>query len=108
MIAPIVTKGATQRTVYLPEDMTMVRYDGQNFSCTPCSKGEHTVEVPLSHAVFFIRSGKLLPVGKAVTNSRDVTVDDLQLLGDGDTYELYWDDGMTRDCTLNNIRLLKR
>ena len=108
MIAPIVTKGATQRTVYLPEDMTMVRYDGQNFSCTPCSKGEHTVEVPLSHAVFFIRSGKLLPVGKAVTNSRDVTVDDLQLLGDGDTYELYWDDGMTRDCTLNNIRLLKK
>ena len=66
------------------------------------------MEAALDQVVFFIRKNKLLPVGKAVTNSRDVTVDTLQLLGDGDAYELYWDDGMTRDCTLNNIRLLKK
>lgn len=107
MIAPIVKKGATSRSVYLPEDMTMVRYDGKNFVCSPCSKGEHQIEIPLEQAVFFIRKGQLLPVGKAVTNSRDVTVDDLQLLGDGKTYELYWDDGMTRNCTEDNIRILE-
>lgn len=107
MIAPIVEKGAASRRVYLPEDMTMVRYDGRDFVCTPCVKGEHSVEVPLEQVVFFIRKGKLLPVGKAVTNSRDVTADDLCLLGDGKTYELYWDDGMTRDCTEKNIRVLE-
>ena len=85
----------------------MVRYDGRDFVCTPCVKGEHSVEVPLEQVVFFIRKGKLLPVGKAVTNSRDVTADDLCLLGDGKTYELYWDDGMTRDCTEKNIRVLE-
>lgn len=108
MIAPIVKKGATCRTVYLPEDMTRVCYDGKDFVCTPCPRGEQQVEVPLEQVVFFIRKGKLLPVGEAVTNSRDVTADHLQLLGDGDTYELYWDDGSTRDCTEENIRILRK
>lgn len=108
MIAPIVKKGATSRRVYLPEDMTKVCYDGKDFVCTPCAKGEQTVEAALDQVVFFIRKNKLLPVGKAVTNSRDVTVDTLQLLGDGDAYELYWDDGMTRDCTEENIKVLKK
>lgn len=108
MIAPIVTQGATVRSVYLPEQMTMVCYDGKEFACTPYPMGEHQIEVPLNCVVFFIRNGKLLPVGKAVTNSRDVTVEDLQLLGNGETYDLYWDDGMTRNCTTDNIRILKK
>ena len=108
MIAPVIKKGATSRTVYLPEAMTKVCYDGKDFVCTPCSKGQQTVEVALDQVLFFIRKDKLLPVGKAVNNSRDVVVDDLQLLGDGNTYELYWDDGMTRDCTEENITLLKK
>ena len=108
MIAPIVEKDATVRSVYLPEDMIQVRYDGKDFCCCPCSQGEHQVEVPYDQVVFYIRKGKLLPVGKAVTNSRDVTAEDLELLGDGDTYELYWDDGITRDCTKENVNVLKR
>ena len=108
MIAPIVQKGATERMVYVPEDMTMVRYDGKDFECSPCSKGQHSVAVPVDQVVFFIRKDHLLPVGQPVTNTRDVTVDDLQLLGDGQTYELYWDDGFTRDCTMDNVTLLKK
>ena len=108
MIAPIVEKDATVRTVYLPEDMTQVCYDGKDFHCTPCSQGEHQVEIPYDQVVFYIRKGKLLPVGKAATNSREVTVDDLVLLGDGESYELYWDDGITRDCTQGNVKVLKK
>ena len=108
MIAPVVEKGATGRTVYLPEDMTMVRYDGKDFVCTTCVKGEQQVCVPVDQVVFFIRKGKLLPVGKPITNSRDADIIDLQLLGDGSNYELYWDDGLTRDCTLENVRAIER
>ena len=108
MMTPIATEGATERTVYLPEDMTLVRYDGKDFTCQLEKKGDLQIQVQLHETVFFIRKGKLLPVGKAVTNSRDVTVEDLQLLGDGETYELYWDDGMTRNCTTKNIRLLRK
>ena len=107
MIAPIVKEDTMQRTVYLPEDMTKVCYDGKDFHCALCPKGEHQVEVPLDQVVFFIRKGKLLPVGQAVTNSRDVTAEDLLLLGDGESYELYWDDGFSRDCTTDNIQVLK-
>lgn len=108
MIAPVVEQGATERTVYLPEDMTMVRYDGTSFECTSCPKGEHNVEVPLDQVVFFIRKNRLLPIGKPITNTRDADVENLQLLGNGSTYELYWDDGMTRDCTLDNIKVLRK
>ena len=108
MIAPIVHKGATQRRVYLPEDMTMVRYDGRDFVCQPVKQGEITVDMQLHEVVFFIRKGYLLPVGKAVTNTRDVNADNLQLLGDGNSYQLYWDDGMTRACSLDHITILKK
>ena len=108
MIAPIVHEGQISRTVYLPESMTMVRYDGERFICSACKAGEIRVDVPLSQVVFFIRKGKLLPVGKAVTNTRDVTAEDLRLLGDGESYDLYWDDGMTRECTMENVRILRK
>jgi alpha-glucosidase len=108
MIAPIVHKDTTRRTVYLPEDMTVVRYDGKDFTCQPAAKGELEIEVQLHEAVFFIRKGQLLPVGKPAVNSREVSCEDLKLLGDGDVYELYWDDGMTRDCTVENITVLKK
>jgi alpha-glucosidase (family GH31 glycosyl hydrolase) len=108
MITPIVTKGKPKRRVYLPADMIMVRYDGKDFSCTPAGKGELEIEVQLHEVVFFVLDGKLLPVGPAVTNSKDVTAEDLRLLGNGTAYEFYWDDGLTRDCTQNNIRLLRK
>ena len=108
MIAPVVRQGQTSRSVYLPEDMTMVRYDGEKFITSSCKAGEVTVEVPLSQVVFFIRKGHLLPVGKAITNTREATAEDLQLLGDGECYELYWDDGMTRTCSLKNLKKLGR
>jgi alpha-glucosidase len=108
MIAPVVRQGATERRVYLPEDMTQVRYDGTDFTCTPLSRGWHTVAVAVDELVFYIRKGKLLPIGKPIHNTRDYDVENLELLGDGAQYQLYTDDGLTRDCTMDNVRILKR
>jgi alpha-glucosidase len=108
MMTPIIEQGAESRKVWLPEDMIQVFYNGETFTCTPLPRGEHTIKAGLGEVVFFIRKGKLLPIGKAVTNTRELDFNDLTLLGDGNAYELYADDGMTRDYSPENIRILKK
>lgn len=108
MIAPILEEGSITRRVYLPEDMTMVKYDGREFACSAEKKGTMTIEARLNEVVFFIRRNRLVPVGKDVKNTRDIDFDHLTLLGDGQTYELYADDGLTRDYSPDHIRLLKK
>lgn len=108
MMAPIVKEGTTSRTVYLPEDMTQVRYDGENFTCTPAKQGEMTIDVKLNEVVFFVLKDKLVPIGKPITNTRDADFENLTLLGDGKIYELYTDDGLTRNCTMQNVRILEQ
>lgn len=106
MMTPIIREGETKRTVYLPEDMTMVRYDGKDFHTTPVSKGELTVEAQLNEIVFFILKNKLVPVGKAITNTSQLDWTALTLLGDGEEYRLYQDDGLSRNCSLENVKTL--
>lgn len=108
MIAPIIRQGETSRTVYLPQDMTMVKYDGKAFACTPVRQGKITVEAALNEVVFFVLQDQLVPVGKKITNTRDVDFEKLTLLGDGKTYALYADDGLTRDCTMDHVKILTR
>ena len=108
LMTPIIREGQTRRRVYLPEDMTQVRWDGQEFTCTPAKKGQMDIDVELGEVVFFIRKGCLVPVGKAIQSTAEVDFDDLTLLGDGERYELYSDDGLTRTCTIDNVRTLKR
>lgn len=108
MMTPIVRQGTTTRTVYLPEDMTMVKYDGSDFCCAPVKAGEMTIEAKLSEVVFFILKDKLLPIGKAITNTSQIDFDDLTLLGDGAEYALYADDGLTRRYSLENLRTLTK
>lgn len=103
MIAPVVKKGAVSRRVYLPEPMTGVRYDGEGFRCTPMEKGWHEIGVQLHEVVFFIPKGKCLPIGKPIRNTRDYDVESLEYLGDGEGYDLYTDDGLTRACGLENV-----
>lgn len=106
MLAPILEEGKATRKVYLPEDMTMVRYDGREFACTPAAKGEMTIEAQLNEVVFFILKDRLVPVGKDIKNTRQIDFSQLTMLGDGQEYALYADDGMTRDYSLDKIRLL--
>ncbi len=101
MIAPIVEQGAKGRIVYLPEPMTEVRYSREGFSCTEADAGEWTVMVPLNQAVFYIRQGKLIPVGGAASCTAELDLSDVELLGSGDACEQYIDDGFTKDCSLD-------
>lgn len=64
--------------------------------------------MPLGQVVFFIPEGKLLPVGKAITNTAQYDTEDLTLLGTGNSYRLYTDDGLTHHCDLQNIVTLTK
>lgn len=108
MMTPIIREGETARTVYLPEDMTMVKYDGHDFACTAVAKGEITIQAELNEIVFFILKDKLVPIGKQITNTSQVNPNDLTLLGNGHDYPLYFDDGITRNCSLENIDILSK
>ncbi|MBO5525527.1 MAG: alpha-glucosidase [Clostridia bacterium] len=107
MMTPILEKGKTTRTVFLPEEMTMVRYDG-SFHCATVPEGTMEISVPLDEIVFFIRKGKLVPVGKGGNNTSEIDLSDVTLLGDGTEYEQYLDDGFTKQCTLDDVRVLKK
>lgn len=51
----------------------------------------------MDEVVFFVLKDKLVPVGE-----------DLILLGNGTEYQLYEDDGLTKDYSLDNIRILRK
>ena len=101
MIAPVLEKGAKERVVYLPEPMTQVRYSAEGFSCVEAGAGERTVAVPVNEVVFFIRQGKLVPVGKSAASTAELDLSDVELLGSGTEYRQYVDDGCTTQCRLD-------
>lgn len=107
MMTPVLQEGETEREVYLPEDMTEVKYDGKDFLCSPAKRGITTIEAKLNEIVFFIRKGKLVPVGKGAKNTKSLDLSDVVLLGDGEFYEQYLDDGFTKNYE-NNVRILKK
>lgn len=108
MVTPFLEKGENTRQVYLPESMTKVFYDGSEFAFSPMGRGWHTVEAAPSQVVFFIRKGKLLPIGKAAANTRELCLTDVELFGSGESYELYADDGESKNATLDHITVLRK
>ena len=107
MIVPVLEKGASGREVYLPEEMTEVRYDG-DFVCTSKKAGWHKINVALNEVVFYIRKGKCIPVGRGGRNTQEIDFTQVKLLGDGADYEQYRDDGLTKDVREENIVVLKK
>lgn len=108
MIAPVLEKGAGGRSVYLPEPMTEVRYGSAGFTCTEAEAGERTVAVPQNEVVFYIRPGRLVPVGKPAANTAELDLRDVELLGSGTVYEQYIDDGETKHCGLEHCVTLRK
>ena len=97
MIAPVYTQNALGRYVYLPEDMTEVRMHEGEITETPLKKGHHFIEVPESDIVFFIRSGKAIPLCESAKSTMELQRENLTLIGDGDGYLLYTDDGESKN-----------
>ena len=110
MIAPVYTQNAKGRYVYLPEDMTEVRLtkDG-TLSTKPMKKGHHYVDIPLYEVVFYIRKGKAIPLAEPALCADAIDYDSLTLIGDGESYELYTDDGTTVDFeNKHEIKIIKK
>ncbi len=97
MIAPVYTQNALGRYVYLPEDMTAVRMSEGELSFAEMEKGHHFVEIPENEVVFFIRKGKAIPVVKPAKCSDELDLSTMELIGSGEEYLLYTDDGFTKD-----------
>lgn len=112
MIAPVYTQNADGRYVYLPENMTLVKFmeEGAVYS-EKLQKGIHFVEVKLNEVIMFVREGHKIPVVKKSviedkmlrTKIMDCSIeykkDDYEYIGEPDSsyeYKLYTDDGMTR------------
>lgn len=109
MIAPVLEKGALGRKVYLPEPMTEVRWDGEEFRCTGADAGTREITVPLNEVVFYIRKDCLVPVAKTTAASTaELDLSDVELLGTGTTYRQYLDDGYTKDCSLERCTVLQK
>ena len=97
MIAPVYTQNALGRYVYLPEDMTAVRMSGGELTLTEMTKGHHFVEIAENEVVFYIRNGKAIPLCKSAKNVDELQRDNLELIGSGNEYLLYTDDGIGHD-----------
>ena len=107
MIAPLMEKGKAERTVYLPEDMTRVTYDGE-FRTEPLPCGRHTIHAALNQVVFFIRKDRLLPIAAEAAKVEQVDSEHVTLLGTGSRYEQYLDNGQTKDYGEDHIRILTK
>lgn len=65
MIAPVYTQNAKGRYVYLPEEMTLVKFTRDNhYTREKLAKGHHYIEVSLAEVPVFIRKGKTIPIVK--------------------------------------------
>ena len=110
MIAPVYTQNAAGRYVYLPEEMKFVKFlpDG-SISEEILSAGHHYVEIALNEVPLFIRKGCCIPVADAAEYVEAVDPDTIQCIGyPGSTYELYDDDGVSREYDLEkNIRVIR-
>lgn len=100
MIAPVYEQNAAGRTVYLPEEMKLVRFGGTEITEErELPAGHHYIEVALDEVVIFIRKGRILPLAQTAEKVDDVDWDTLELIHfaqPGAVYELYDDDGAER------------
>ena len=107
MMTPLLEKRKNMRTVYLPEDMTKVLYDG-SFHTSELEKGFHEIHARPGQVVFFIRKDCLVPIAEDAEHVEQVDLKTVTLLGTGTRYEQYLDDGQTQDYSEEHIRVLTK
>ncbi len=98
MIAPFYTQNAKGRYVYLPEDMKMLRFEGDVLKEEKVlEKGDHYIDVSLKEVVVFLRKGHALPLAKPANTTAELKNDLTYICFDADpgSYDLYTDDGIT-------------
>lgn len=81
MIAPVYKQNTTGRTVYLPENMKMIRFRSyDDYDVEELNAGYNYVKIKLNEVVVFIRPGHMLPLAKPARNVEAVDFDNLTYL----------------------------
>ncbi len=101
MLTPVYQPNVSGRTVYLPEDMLFVKFTSATEYKTESKKaGWHYIACALNEVCFFIRKDHLLPLCPPCECTGELDYSNFELLGktkEGLSYELYMDDGYTKD-----------
>jgi alpha-glucosidase len=95
LIAPVMTKGAQTRVVYLPEGTWYDYWSGKPYA----GRRYHNIVTPLETLPIFVKAGAILPQQR-VMNLGNETAESLTLeifpYGES-SYEIYDDDGKSKD-----------
>ncbi|MCQ2511569.1 MAG: alpha-glucosidase, partial [Lachnospiraceae bacterium] len=108
MIAPVVKQNAQGRFVYLPEEMMLVKFLGDgSFVTEELPQGIHYMKVALDEVPLFIRKGCCIPVAEKAERVDEINTEEMTVVGfKGASYELFEDDGISRETGLDQIRVL--
>ncbi len=105
MLAPVYQPNVNGRTVYLPEEMLFVKFtSAKEYTLTKMEAGWHYIGCALHEVAFFIRPGHLLPLCPPCECTGELDYTKFELLGMAGqnlSYELYTDDGYTKDIKRN-------
>ena len=100
MITPVYTQNARGRTVYLPEDMVMVRLSApEKREYVAMKKGHHYVRAELDEMVFFLCPDRAIPLALPSENIESMDFRRVELLcnvEEASEYTLYDDDGVSK------------
>jgi len=95
LVNPVMTAGATSRSVYLPAGTWYEFWTG----ATTTGGSKMSVDAPLSHLPLFVRAGSIVPMGPNIQYASE-SADPLEIRvyrGKDATFTLYEDAGETYD-----------
>ncbi|NLC73784.1 MAG: alpha-glucosidase [Clostridiales bacterium] len=98
MVAPVYLQNSTGRSVYLPEDMKLVRFRSfDDYDEEVLVAGDHYIECALNETIVFVRKGHVMPLcapAKCVNELDYSTIKYICFDAEPSEYELYNDDGL--------------
>lgn len=102
MVAPVTTKGAITRTVYLPEGNWFNYWTGERYT----GKSYRHIVAPLDMLPLFVKAGAILPMQPEMSYTGEKPVDliTLAIFPEGEsTYSLYEDDNLSLQYQQGNF-----
>ena len=106
MIAPVTTKGAITRSVYLPKGTWFNYWTGEKYE----GKAYHHVVAPLDTLPIFVKGGSIIPMQPEMRYSGEKPVDVITFAVypyGKSSYDLYEDDNLSLNYQTGNFSLTK-
>jgi len=106
MVAPVTTKGAVTRSLYLPKGVWFNYWTGEKYD----GKSYRHVVAPLDTIPLFVKAGSIIPMQPEMTYTGEKPVDviTLDVFPYGESkYDLYEDDNLSSEYKNGNFALTK-